>query len=83
MVVISTKTTISDIVMTCSNEMSHVKKYFLNVIPSERIFIKLSNGAKIMELAHTQPKLFNTEHAQGRKFQTEKIACEVRGHAST
>ena len=48
----------------------------------ERIFIKLSNGAKIMELAHAQPK-FDTKHARGRKLQTEKIAFEVRGHAST
>ena len=38
---------------------------------------------QIMELAHAQPKLFDTEHAQGRKLQTEKIAFEVRGHAST
>ena len=53
------------------------------VIPSERIFIKLSNGAKMMELGHAQPKLLDTEHARGRKLQTEKIAFEVRGHAST
>ena len=36
----------------------------------------------MMVLAHAQPKLFDTEHAQGRKLQTEKIAFEVRGHAS-
>ena len=36
-----------------------------------------------MELAHPQPKLFDTEHARGIKLQTEKIAFEVRGHAST
>ena len=53
------------------------------VIPSERIFIKLSNGARIMELAHAQPKLFDTEHAWGRKLQTGKIAFEVRSHTST
>ena len=47
------------------------------------MFIKLSNGAKIMELAQAQPKLFDTEHARGRKLQTEKIAFEVRGHTST
>ena len=66
--------------MTCSNENeSHVKNKL--VISLEKIFIKLSTGAKIMELAHTQPKLFATEHAQGRKLQTEKIAFEVRGSA--
>ena len=36
-----------------------------------------------MALAHAQPKLFDTEHACGRKLQTEKIAFEVHGHAST
>ena len=36
-----------------------------------------------MELAHAQPKLFDTEHAHGRKLQTEKITFEVGGHAST
>ena len=50
------------------------------VISSERIFIKLSKGANILELAHAQPKLFNTEHARDRYIQTEKIAFEVRGH---
>ena len=49
----------------------------------ERIFNKLSNGATIKELADAQPKLFATDHARGRKLQTEKIAFEVRGHAST
>ena len=53
------------------------------VISSERIWIKLSNGTTIMELAHAQPKLFDTEHAQGRKLQTEKITFEVHSHAST
>ena len=63
--------------------MSHMSNKIELVIPSERIFIKLSNGAKIMELAHAQPKLFDTEHARGRKLQTEKIAFEVRGYTST
>ena len=39
-----------------------------------------------MELAHAQPKLFDTEHAWGRNIQTEiprVIAFEVHGHAST
>ena len=70
--------------MTCSNEMSHMSKIKIELVQSlEGIFIKLSNGAKIMELAHAQPKLFDTEHAGGRKLQTEKIAFEVRGHTST
>ena len=71
--------------MTCSKEMSHMSKQIKIelVIPSERIFIKLSNGAQIMELAHAQPKLFDTEHSRSRKLQTEKIAFEVRGHTST
>ena len=71
--------------MTCSNEMSHMSKnkQIELVISSERIFIKLSNGTIIMELAHARPKLFDTERAQGRKLQIEKIAFEVRGHAST
>ena len=42
-----------------------------------------SHVKKTMELAHIQPKLFDTEHARGRKLQTEKIAFEVRCHAST
>ena len=77
-------TTIIEQIVTCTNEMSHMSKYknIELVIPSERIFIKLFNGAKIMELAHVQPKLFDTDHAWGRKLQTEKIAFEVRGHAS-
>ena len=36
-----------------------------------------------MELAHAQPKLFDTEHAPGRKVRTEKITFEVRSHTST
>ena len=35
-----------------------------------------------MELAHAQPRLLDTEHARGRKLQSEKIALEVSGHAS-
>ena len=63
--------------------MSHMSKKNYLVIPLERIFIKLSNSANIMELAHAQPKLFDTDHARGRKLQPEKIAFEVRGHTST
>ena len=36
-----------------------------------------------MELAHAQPKLFDTEQARGRKLQTDQILFEIRGHAST
>ena len=71
------------IYVTCSNEMSRMPKKVHLVISSERIFIKLSKGANIMELAHTQPKLLDTEHGRGRKLQTEKIAFQVRGHVST
>ena len=53
------------------------------VTPLERRCITLSNGVKIMDISHTQPKLLDTEHAYGRKFQTEKNAFEVRGHRST
>ena len=42
-----------------------------------------SNGAKIMDLSHTQPKLLDTKHVWGRKFQTQKSTLEVRGHLST
>ena len=67
--------------------MSHMSKNKIKstmyVLSLDRIFIKLSNGAKTMQLPYAQPKLFNTEHAPGRKLQTEKIAFEVRGHAST
>ena len=49
----------------------------------ERIFIKLSNGAESMDVAHAQPKLFEIEHVRGRKLQSKKFAFEVRGHAST
>ena len=34
-----------------------------------------------MELSRAQPKLFDTEHARGRKLQTEKIADSDSGHA--
>ena len=40
--------------------MSHMSNKIELVLSLERIFITLSNGAKIMELAHAQPKLFNT-----------------------
>ena len=40
----------------------------------ERRYIKLSNGVKIMDLSHTQPKLLDTEHAWFRKFPTKKHA---------
>ena len=64
------------IYVTCSNEMRHMSKKIELVISLKDInFIKLSNGA--------QPTLFDTEHARGRKFQIDKIAFEVRGHAST
>ena len=51
----------------------------------ERIFIKLYNGATIMDLAHAQPKLFDAEHARGgvESFKLRKIAFVVCGHAST
>ena len=66
--------------------MSHISKNKNKielVLSLEKIFIKRSNGANIMELAPAQPKLFDTEHAGGRKLQTEKIAFEVRGYGST
>ena len=49
----------------------------------ERTFIKLSNGAKIMDISNTQPKLLDAKHACGRKFQMEKSTLEVHGHIST
>ena len=51
--------------------------------PLERRCIQLFNGIQIMNMSHTQPKLFDAEHAWGRKFQMEKNAFEVRGHVST
>ena len=71
--------------MTCSNEMCHMSqnKQIELVTPLERKCIKLSSGAQPTELAHAQPTLFDTEHAGGRKLQTEKMAFEVRGHTST
>ena len=53
------------------------------VTPLERIYIQLSNGVKIMDLSHTQPKLLAAEHACGRKFQTEKNTLEVTSHKQT
>ena len=51
--------------MTCSNEMSRMfKKIQIELVtPLERICINLSNGVKIMEISHTQPKLLDAEHA--------------------
>ena len=49
----------------------------------ERILIKFANGRKIMELAYAQAMLFDTENAQGRKLQTEKITFEVCSPART
>ena len=71
--------------MTCYKEMSHMpeNKQIELVQSLERIFIMFSNGAKIMELALAQPKIFDTEHARSRNLQTEKIAFGVHGHAST
>ena len=69
----------ADIFVACTNDMSHMsKKHQIEVVTIlERIFINLSNGAKTMDLAHAQPKLLDTEHARGRKLQTEKIAFHV------
>ena len=33
------------------------------VTPLERRCINLSNGVKIMDISHTQPKLLDAEHA--------------------
>ena len=41
--------------VTCSNEMSRMSK--------KRRCINLSNGVKIMDISHTQPKLLDAEHA--------------------
>ena len=51
--------------MTCSNEMSCMSKTIKIelVTPLERRCVNLSNGIKIMEISHTQPKLLNAEHA--------------------
>ena len=60
------------------------KKFFIElVMPLERICISLSNGVYIMDISHTQPKLLDAEHAEGRKCQTEKNAFEVCGHVNT
>ena len=50
------------------------------VTPLERRYITPSNSVKILHLAHTQPKLFNTKHAWGRKVQTEKNTFDIRIH---
>ena len=42
--------------------MSKKKKIEL-VTQLERRCINLSNGVKIMDISHTQPKLFDAEHA--------------------
>ena len=59
--------------MTCSSEMAHMTTTLeIEIVLSlERIFIKLSNGANMMELVHAQTKLFDTGYARGRKRQTE------------
>ena len=59
--------------VTCSNEMSHMSKKKCQLVQSlERIFIKLSNGAKIKELAHAQAKLIDTEHAGVESYKLRK-----------
>ena len=52
--------------------MSHVNNNKMLVTSLERRFINLSNGANVMDLSHTQPKLLDAEHVWGRKFQMEK-----------
>ena len=37
----------------------------------------LSYGIKIMDLAHTAPQFFDTEHIPGRKLQTERATFDV------
>ena len=53
------------IYVTCSNEIGCLsKKYKIELVtPLERICINLSNGAKITDISHTQPKLLDPEHA--------------------
>ena len=48
------------------------------VIPLERIYIKLSNGATFTDLSHTQSKLLDAEHAWGRKSPFD--AFEINSH---
>ena len=49
----------------CPNEMSRMsKKIKIELVtPFERRCINLSNGVKIMDISHTQPKLLDAEHA--------------------
>ena len=51
--------------MMCSNEMGRLSKIFKIelVTPLERICITISNGVKITDISHTQPKLQDPEHA--------------------
>ena len=51
--------------VTCSNEMGRLaKKTKIELVtPLERICINLSNGVKITDISHTQPKLLDPEHA--------------------
>ena len=51
--------------VTCPNEMSCMsKKIKIELVtPLERRCINLSNGVKIMDISHTQPKLLDAEHA--------------------
>ena len=51
--------------VTCSDEMSRMsKKIKIELVtPLERRCINLSNGVKIMDISHTQPKLLDAEHA--------------------
>ena len=51
--------------MTCSNEMARLsKKLKIELVtPLERICINLSNGVKITDISHTQPKLLDPKHA--------------------
>ena len=55
----------TSIYVTCPNEMSRMsKKLKIELVtPLERRCINLSNGVKIMDISHTQPKLLDAEHA--------------------
>ena len=58
------RVTISRLIVTCRNEMSHMSKIKIELItPLERRCINLSNCVKIMDISHTQPKLLDAEHA--------------------
>ena len=52
-----------NIYVTCPNEMSRMSKKIELVTPLERRCINLSNGVKIMDISHTQPKLLDAKHA--------------------